>query len=70
MRLRPSLCPRLLSLAAAVACDESLCEFEPGNIAVDTSTGATRFERAYGGPHEVAVSVRREAFFDNFFRVF
>jgi purine nucleosidase len=54
-------------LAAAIVFDESLCTFERGCIAVDASNGATRFERADGGAHEVATSVRREAFFDRLF---
>lgn len=42
-------------LVAAVIFDEALCTFARGSVAVDLSTGATKFEKADGCRHEVAV---------------
>ncbi|MFC0506736.1 nucleoside hydrolase [Micromonospora costi] len=56
-------------LAAATLFDPSLCVFEAGEVTVGRepgpSAGATAWRRDAGGPHEVAVDVRPEAFLDH-----
>ena len=52
--------------------DEAICQFEPGLVTVDLATdpGHTVFAPGQSGaPHAVAVEVRPERFFEEYFRV-
>ncbi len=61
-------------LAAATIFDDSLCTFACGTVQVETTSvqggGFTYWERAADGPHEVAVAVDAERFFEDYFAVF
>jgi purine nucleosidase len=60
-------------LAAAVIFEESLCSFERGKVTIDMGEqmGKTIWKQdGPGAPHEVAISVDPERYFDHFFRVF
>ncbi len=61
-------------LAAAVIFDPDLCRFERGTVQVETEStrlgGFTYWTAESNGPHEVAVSVDRERFFEEYFSVF
>ncbi|MGK5739997.1 nucleoside hydrolase [Micromonospora sp. URMC 103] len=60
-------------LAAATLFDPSLCEFAPGEVTVDRSpgpaAGTTTWRADAGGPHEIAVDVRPDAFLDHYFAI-
>ena len=62
-------------LAAAVIFDESICGFERGRVEVELKDerlqGFTRWTAAgETAPHEVAVTVDSERFFEHYFSVF
>jgi inosine-uridine nucleoside N-ribohydrolase len=61
-------------LAAATIFDAGICEFERGLADVELGSerllGFTHWERDSHGPHEVAVAVNPERFFQHFFSVF
>jgi inosine-uridine nucleoside N-ribohydrolase len=60
-------------LAAAVIFEESICAFERGEVTVDMDAqpGRTIWRPdGPGAPHEVAVSVDPERYFEHFFRTF
>lgn len=61
-------------LAAAVIFDEELCTFERGAVEVELESrrlrGMTHWKQDRTGPHEVALKVDSERFFDHFFSVF
>jgi len=60
-------------LAAATIFDEAICGFEPGRVQVETEgehgAGMTVWQ-AGDGPHQVALTVDPERFFDAYFSVF
>jgi purine nucleosidase len=61
-------------LAAAVIFDPHICQFERGKVEVELESsrlaGFTHWTPVEDGPHEVAVSVDRERFFQEYFSVF
>jgi purine nucleosidase len=57
-------------LAAALVLDETLCEVEMGDIAIDPSDGRTSFTPNTRGPHRIATGVHADAFFRVFFAAF
>ncbi len=67
-------------LAAATIFEESICGYERGRVQVERQSeplaGLTRWtpapagQEAAGGPHEVALTVRPEAFFEHYFSFF
>jgi inosine-uridine nucleoside N-ribohydrolase len=60
-------------LAAAVIFDDGICEFERGEVTIDMNERSGRTIWRPDGPdapHEVAVSVDPERFFDHFFGTF
>lgn len=62
-------------LAAAVIFDEQICQFEPGLVEVELTSdrlaGLTYWTaQASAGPHEVALQVEAERFFEHYFSVF
>lgn len=62
-------------LAAAAIFDDAVCGFERGRVEVqrhpEPQAGLTRWHPgAADGPHEVALSVQPEAFFEHYFSVF
>ena len=57
-------------LAAVAIFDEAVCGFERGRVSV-AADGLTEWQPSTsGGPHEVAMSVRPERFFEQFFSLF
>jgi inosine-uridine nucleoside N-ribohydrolase len=61
-------------LAAATIFDEAICQFERGQVAVelksDTLRGMTHWTAVADGPHEVALQVDSQRFFDHYFSFF
>jgi inosine-uridine nucleoside N-ribohydrolase len=62
-------------LAAATLFDERLCTFEPGQVSVELNSerlkGLTFWEPdGANAPHEVALAVNPERFFEHYFSVF
>ncbi len=60
-------------LAAATIFDETICRFEPGTVFIDMERlpGWSGFAAgAVGAPHEVAMAVDAQAFFDHYFGMF
>ena len=57
-------------LAAAAIFDEAICGFELGRVSV-AEDGLTEWQPALpDGPHEVALSVQPERFFERYFSMF
>jgi purine nucleosidase len=54
-------------LAAATIFAPELCGFARGEVTVDTADGATAWRATGDGPHEVAVTVDRDAFVTHYF---
>ncbi len=57
-------------LAAAVIFDESICGFARGRVEVEPAGMTVWQPSAEDAPHEVALTVRPEAFFERFFSMF
>jgi len=61
-------------LAAAAIFDDTICGFKRGRVGVETVdaslAGMTRWTADPAGPHEVALTVDNEAFFNHYFSVF
>ena len=61
-------------LAAAAIFDETICHFERGQVDVelksDTLMGMTHWTAVADGPHEVALTVNSQRFFDHYFSFF
>jgi inosine-uridine nucleoside N-ribohydrolase len=61
-------------LAAVTVFDEGVCTFERGKVEVEldspTLAGYTQWTRDADGPHEVAMQVDPDRFFEQYFRVF
>ena len=61
-------------LAAVTLFDDGVCRFERGTVLVELadeeSAGATYWRSGRGGPHQVAVDVDPQRFFDRYFSVF
>jgi len=61
-------------LAAVTLFDDGVCRFERGTVSVELadeeSAGATYWRSGQGGPHQVAVDVDPQRFFDRYFSVF
>jgi inosine-uridine nucleoside N-ribohydrolase len=60
-------------LTAATLFDDRICSFQPGKVTVDTGSdpGMVSWRPGPpGSPHEVAVSVDPERYFEHFFSVF
>jgi purine nucleosidase len=60
-------------LAATVLFDETICTLERGNVSVwtndDPLSGMTRWSKDANGPHEIAVAVDTQRFFERYFEV-
>jgi purine nucleosidase len=61
-------------LAAVILFDDRICGFERGQVTVELLSsplaGLTHWTPAPGGPHEVALSVDADRFFEQYFSVF
>jgi inosine-uridine nucleoside N-ribohydrolase len=61
-------------LAAATIFDETICHFERGQVDIelksDSLLGMTHWTAAADGPHEVALTVDAQRFFDHYFSFF
>jgi inosine-uridine nucleoside N-ribohydrolase len=61
-------------LAAVTIFDESVCRFEPGQVEVELTSerlrGLTHWTPRSSGPHQVAVEVEPDRFFEAYFSVF
>lgn len=61
-------------LAAATIFDETICQFERGQVAVELKSdkvlGMTHWTAVADGPHEVALRVEPQRFFDHYFSFF
>jgi inosine-uridine nucleoside N-ribohydrolase len=61
-------------LAAVCLFDDGICRFEPGSVEVELKDGdlqgQTRWRGGAQGPHEVALHVDADRFFDRYFSVF
>lgn len=60
-------------LAAATIFDPTLCQYQPGTVTVDRTEKPRQIHFTPGGesaPHQVAVSVDVQRYFDHFFSVF
>jgi len=56
-------------LAASLIFHPELCSMENGTIKVDLLSGDTGWVRSTHGPHQIAVNVDAEKFFDDYFAV-
>ena len=60
-------------LAAAIIFNSTICQFQPGSVTIDLENEDTLGQTLYSsgpGPHEVAMRVDPEAFFQEYFSVF
>ncbi len=61
-------------LAATTIFDESICQFERGQVDIELTSprlaGFTHWKPAQDGPHEVAMQVDPERFFEEYFKNF
>lgn len=61
-------------LAAATIFDDRICEFERGKVEVELASqrlkGLTNWTADPAGPHQVAMTVNSQEFFDHYFRFF
>lgn len=61
-------------LAAAVIFNQGICDFETGNATVEVNdgenNGMTHWEKNPDGKHEIAVTVKKDEFFKEYFSVF
>lgn len=55
-------------LAAATVFDDTLCSYQQGTVSVDKA-GRTIWQQANKAPHQVAVAVDIDRYFEHFFRV-
>jgi purine nucleosidase len=56
-------------LAAALIFHPELCSLEEGTIEVDLLSGGTKWMQSPHGPHQIAINVDAEKFFDDYFAV-
>jgi len=61
-------------LAAATIFDEAICQFERGQVDVELKSdkllGMTHWTAVAGGPHQIALKVNVQRFFDHYFSFF
>ena len=61
-------------LAATTLFDDAICQFERGQVTVELASphlsGMTLWQKDDQGPHEVALQVNPQRFFDHYFSFF
>lgn len=61
-------------MTAATVFENNICSFERGRVSVDfgkkETAGKTHWQKDPSGHHEIAITVDKEKFFENYFKVF